>query len=81
MNFRLHAASVIAKRRIFESCLSPGFYIAQAVGLLLSYFLISGFVGSIDSSGFNYMLHPLYELIGRSLAGAFGTTFMEKLFA
>lgn len=81
MSFRLRAASVIAKRRIFESCLSPGFYIAQAVGLLLSYFLVSGFVSSIDSSGFNYMLHPLYELIGRSLAGAFGITFLEKLFA
>jgi len=81
MSFRMHAALVIAKRRIFESYLSPGYYIAQAVGLLLSYFLISGFVSSIDSSGFNYMLNPLYELIGRSLSGTFGLTFLKKLFA
>ena len=81
MSLRLRAAVVIAKRRIFESFLSPGYYIAQAVGLLLSYILISGFVSSIDSSGLNYMLHPLYEFIGRLLSGAFGITFLEKLFA
>ena len=81
MSLRLRAAVVIAKRRIFESFLNPGYYIAQAVGLLLSYILISGFVSSIDSSGLNYMLHPLYEFIGRFLSGAFGITFLEKLFA
>ncbi|MCK5155100.1 MAG: hypothetical protein KAQ69_01630 [Spirochaetales bacterium] len=81
MSLRLRAAVVIAKRRIFESFLNPGYYIAQAVGLLLSYILISGFVSSIDSSGLNYMLHPLYEFIGRLLSGAFGITFLEKLFA
>ncbi|MCK5673300.1 MAG: hypothetical protein KAH95_07975, partial [Spirochaetales bacterium] len=66
MNLRFRAALVIAKRHIFESLLSPGYYIAQTVGLLLSYFLISGFISSIDSSGFNYSLHPLYGLIGNS---------------
>lgn len=77
----MHAALVIAKRRIFESYLNPGYYIAQTIGLLLSYFLISGFINSIDSSGFNYTINPLYGLICNSLAGTFGVTFVEKLFA
>ncbi len=81
MNYRARATSVLAKRRITETLISPGFYVAQAIGLLLAYFLVSGFVRAIDSSGFNDQLFPLYELIGRSLRGAFGATFVDKLFA
>ena len=81
MNFRMHAALVITKRRIFESLISPGYYITQTVGLLISYLLIAGFINSIDSSGFNYTINPFFQLIGNSLTGTFGSTFMEKLFA
>ncbi len=81
MNLRAHSTAVLAKRRILETLISPGFYVAQAVGLVLAYFLVSGFVKAIDSSGFNYQIYPMYELIGRSLVGAFGETFVEKLFA
>lgn len=81
MSYRIHATRVIAKRRIFETLLSPGFYVAQAVGLVLAYFLILGFVRAVDSSGFDFHLNPVYDLIGRSLVGAFGATVVEKLFA
>ncbi len=81
MNLRAHSTTVLAKRRILETLISPGFYVAQTVGLVLAYFLVSGFVKAIDSSGFNHQLYPMYELIGRSLVGAFGETFVEKLFA
>jgi hypothetical protein len=81
MNQRAHATTVLAKRRIFETLISPGFYIAQTIGLILAYLLVSGFVRAIDSSGFNFALNPAYDLIGRSLIGAFGETFVEKLFS
>jgi len=81
MNQRIHATNVLAKRRILETLISPGFYVAQTIGLVLAYLLVIGFVRAIDSSGFNYALNPAYELIGRSLVGAFGETFVEKLFS
>jgi hypothetical protein len=81
MNYRLNATRVIARRRIQEMLLSPGFYVAAVLGLLLAYFLVSGFARSVDSSGFDYRLHPVYDLIGRSLEGAFGATVVQKLFA
>jgi hypothetical protein len=81
MNERLHATQVLARRRILETVISPGFYVAQSLGLLLAYFLITGFTRSVDSGGFDFRLYPVYELIGRSLVGAFGATFVEKLFA
>ena len=81
MNHRRHATLVLAKRRIFETLISPGYYVAQTVGLVLAYLLVTGFVHSIGSSGFGYELHPAYGLIGRTLVGAFGTTFADKLFA
>jgi hypothetical protein len=81
MSQRAHATNVLAKRRILETLISPGFYVAQTIGLVLAYLLVIGFIRSIDSSGFNYALNPAYELIGRSLVGAFGETFVEKLFS
>ena len=77
---RAHAARVITKRRLFETLISPGYYLALVVGLFLGFFLVTGFVNSIDSSGFNYQLNPVYDLIGRSFEGAFGKTFVEQLF-
>jgi hypothetical protein len=81
MNQRVHATTVLARRRILETLISPGFYVAQTIGLVLAYFLVAGFVRAIDSSGFDYQLYPAYELIGSSLVGAFGATFVEKLFS
>ncbi len=81
MNYRLHATRVIARRRIQELLLSPGYYVAASLGLLLAYLLVSGFARSVDSSGFDYRLHPVYDLLGRSLEGAFGGTVVQKLFA
>lgn len=81
MNLRLHAAAVIARRRLLEGVLSPGYYAAQTVGLVLAWLLVAGFVRAVDSSGFDYTLDPAYDLIGRGLAGAFGTAFVAKLFA
>jgi len=81
MSHRLHATRVIARRRVQELLLSPGFYVAAALGLLLGYLLVSGFARSVDSSGFDFRLHPLFDLLGRSLQGAFGGTVVQKLFA
>ena len=81
MSPRIHATAVIAKRRILETVISPGFYVAQTIGLGLAYLLVAGFVRAVDSSGFDFALDPFYDLIGRSLAGTFGTTFVAKLFA
>jgi hypothetical protein len=81
MKRRLHAALVIARRQAFETLLSPGLYVTLALGLLLGFFLVSGFAASIDSAGFNPTLNPLYDMLGRSLAGAFGSAFVGKLFA
>ena len=81
MSPRLRATAVIARRRILETVISPGWYVAVTIGLLLAYLLVAGFVRAIDSSGFAFTLDPAYDLIGRSLAGAFGTTFVSKLFA
>ena len=81
MNRRVHATAVLAKRRILETVIGPGYYVAQTIGLLLAYLLVAGFVRAVDSSGFDYSLDPTYGLIGRSLVGAFGATFMDKLFA
>jgi ABC-type multidrug transport system permease subunit len=81
MNYRLHATRVIAKRRIFETLITPGYYVAVAIGLLLAYLLLSAFTRSVDSSGFDYHLQPLYDLFGRTVEGAFGAVVVEKLFA
>ena len=40
---RIAAARVIARRRLLETFISPGFYIALTIGLLLGYFLVAGF--------------------------------------
>jgi hypothetical protein len=81
MKRRLHAAAVIARRQAFETLLSPGLYVTLALGLLLGFFLVAGFASSIDTAGFNSAITPLYDLLGRFLAGAFGPAFVGKLFA
>jgi hypothetical protein len=81
MNERSHATRVLTLRRLQETLLSPGFYIAQVAGLLTGAYLISRFVASVDSSGFDFTLNPVYDLIGRSLSGTFGQAFTAKLFS
>ena len=81
MNHQLHATAVIARRRILETVISPGYYVALTIGLVLAHLLVAGFVRTVDSSGVNLSLVPAYDLIGRGLAGAFGNTFTAKLFA
>ncbi len=81
MNYRTRAVRVIAKRQVFEALVSPGLYIALAVGLFLGYALLSEFASAVDSSGFNPQLNPLYDVISRVLEGAFGKTFVDALFA
>ncbi len=81
MRRRFHAAVVIARRQAFETLLAPGLYVTLALGLLLGFFLVAGFAASIDTAGFNPTLTPLYDLLGRFLAGSFGAAFVGKLFA
>ena len=81
MNERIHATRVIASRRIFEALITPGYYVVLVIGLLLAYFLVTTFPAIVDTSGLNYALHPLYDLMGRTLEGGFGSPFMGKLFA
>ena len=81
MRERLHAALVIGRRQAFETLLSPGLYVTLSLGLLLGFFLVSGFSSAVDTAGFNPLLNPLYEALTRSLSGAFGGAFTAKLFA
>lgn len=80
MSTRLHAASVLARRKLFETFIQPGYYIVLSIGLVACYFFIDTFVQAVDSSGFSAQLHPLYAAVGKSIGGAFGDTMLEKLF-
>ena len=51
MSHRLHATRVIARRRIQELLLSPGYYVAASLGLLLAYLLVSGFARAVEQAG------------------------------
>ena len=81
MMHRVRASLVIARHQARETLLSPGMYVTLTLGLLLGYFLVASFVDSIDSSGFNPRTTPLLQLVTSSFAGAFGSAFVEKLFA
>jgi hypothetical protein len=78
---QLHAIHVILKLKLRETLIHPGFYVALTLGAVLALVLVGGFVGGVDSSGFNYESDPLYNLAGRALSGALGATFVSKLFA
>lgn len=81
MTGRIRSARVIAFRQVFESLVSPGFYIILSLSLALGCLLAAGFAASIDTSGFNPKLSPLYDFIARVIGGSFGASFLEKLFA
>lgn len=80
MRYRVNAALVIGRRRIFESLIHPGFYIAVSISMLLCCVFISSFVRSIDSSGFNYEIGPVYRYLGGALSGAFGSSILSRIF-
>lgn len=81
MTTRINAVRVIAKRKLFEVTISPGFYIALSLGLALGFVCMFLFAESVGSSGFKPDLNPVYDIVTRTLAGVFGVTFVEKLFA
>jgi hypothetical protein len=81
VNYRANAAVVIARRRVFEAAIHPGFSIALAVALAIAYMCIAAFVRSIDSSGFNSKTNPFYWFLGGLLASGFGETFASELFS
>ena len=81
MNHHVHATAVIARRRILETLISPAYYVALTIGLVLAHVLVAGFVRTVDSSGVNLSLVPAFDLVGRGLTGAFGNAFTVKLFA
>jgi hypothetical protein len=78
---RLHSVLVPAKIKVREILIQPAYYIVLTVSLLIGYLIVNGFVNSIDTSGFNFFLNPLYGFFGRTLQGAFGTTLAEKIFS
>jgi len=71
----------LLKMKIKETAYNPGFYITVTIALVLSHFLIEGFVLCVESSGFNYAATPLYGFIGRTLNGIFGPAFTDRVFA
>jgi hypothetical protein len=81
MDYRANAVLAIGRRRLFETLIHPGFYVVLTLGLAIVYALVSGFLRSVDSSGFDYTLTPLYNFAGGIIAGAFGAPFLGKLFA
>lgn len=76
---RLHAAGVMARTQLKELLLSPGPYVALAVGLALGWVLCSGFARAIDSSGFDPRLDAAWDLVTRACSGAFGPVFVERM--
>ena len=54
----LYASKEIAKRYIFETFITPGFYISLSIGAFLGFMVVRGFTFSIDSNGFNPALDP-----------------------
>jgi hypothetical protein len=81
MNYTLHAGKVVAKRRIYETLITPGFYIAASFGLITGHLLISGFTRCVDTGGINFALSPVYSRLTELLSGLFGVSFVEKLFS
>jgi hypothetical protein len=81
MTARANAIGVIAKRKLFETVISPGYYITLSISLALGLLIVYFFADSVGSSGFNPGISPVYDLFSKGLAGLFGSTFVEKLFA
>ncbi len=81
MSGRMRAALVLCRRQVFESLVSPGFFVILSLCLAIGGILAVSFAASVDTSGFDPKLSPLYDFLWRMLAGTFGTSFFGKLFA
>ncbi len=81
MSYRINAALAIARRRLLEAFIHPGYYVSLAISLAIGFAFIAGFVRSIDSSGFDYKLTSLYAFAGGILSGAFGDGVVANAFA
>jgi len=81
VNYRINAALAIGRRRLLEAFIHPGYYVALAVSLAIGFAFVTGFVRSIDSSGFDYRLTSLYAFAGGILSGAFGDGVVANTFA
>jgi hypothetical protein len=81
MTTRINSVLVITKRKLFETAIYPGFYIALSSSLALAFVLVYMFADAVGSSGFDPNANPVYELVSRFLTGFFGATFSEKLIA
>jgi len=81
MNYKFNAVKAISRRRLFDVLISPGFYIVAATGIFIGYELVSEFVDSVSSGGFNFQLNPMYKHIVEIITGLFGSTFVNKLFS
>ena len=78
--FRFRAVRVLARRRLIEHLLSPATWVLAAFGLVLAFLIVEGFVKSVDSSGFDFSLHPVYEILYGIIGSAFGVTYVRQLF-
>jgi ABC-type transport system involved in multi-copper enzyme maturation permease subunit len=81
MRERLHAMKVVARTQLTESLLSPGVYVALAIGMGIGWLLCAGFVRSVDSSGFDPRLNGFWDFATRAISGAFGPVFVERMFS
>jgi hypothetical protein len=81
MTTRVNSVLVITKRKLFETAIYPGFYVALSSSLALAFILVSMFADAVGGSGFDPNANPVYEIVYRFLTGVFGATFSEKLFA
>ena len=79
-SLRFHAVCVLTRRRLIEQFMTPATWLFSAFGLVLVFFLLKGFVKSVDSSGFDFSLHPLYQIIYGVIGSAFGVTYVRQLF-
>jgi len=77
---RLRAVRVLARRRLLEHLLTPATWVLATFGLVLAFLIVEGFVRSVDSSGFDFSLHPPYEIIYGIIGSAFGVTYVRQLF-
>jgi hypothetical protein len=81
MNNTLAMTLVIAQKKIKETLISPAFYILLTAGLLLVYFITSGFTDIIQSNGLHPEGNAFFEILFSVLSGTLGDSFLERLFA
>jgi hypothetical protein len=80
MTYRLRSVLVISVRRLHDSLVGAGFYVAVSVGLAVALTAIVSFTAAVDSSGFDYRQSPLYNVVGGLITGAFGPSLLSRMF-